>query len=77
MAKLGEWSCPSGKIPHLTREGAGQQLRGLKHHRKSQGMEVYRCRLCDHWHVGHPKGFRWKAKAIRRGRWDGQLPSCS
>lgn len=77
MANLGDWSCPTGKIPHLTRDGAEGQRRSLAHSRRGSGMHVYRCDRCGHWHVGHPKGVRWKKQAARRGDYSGDLPRCS
>lgn len=77
MAKLGDWTCPSGKIPHLTRDAAEGQRRALVSSRRGSGMHVYRCDHCGNWHVGHPKGIRWKQQVQRRGGFKGDLPKCS
>lgn len=48
------------KIAHPTRAAAERQLkqvvwRNASHHEdgRSKGLNVYRCRVCRHWHIGH------------------------
>lgn len=77
MANLGPWSCPSGKIPHLTRESAQKQLVIARGSKRGRDMHVYRCPTCDCYHIGHPRGSRWKSNAQRRGNTRGDLPKCS
>lgn len=38
-----------GKLRHATREAAGKQKAALGY----VGLEIYRCRFCHAYHVGH------------------------
>lgn len=49
-------SC-SRKIPHVSKEDAYAALQSLAHKTGSDGCEVYKCRHCPAWHVGH--SLRW------------------
>ena len=64
--------CPSGKIPHARDEAMRHMvdlLTGESDPQNAQGLNVYRCRACHRWHVGHSathKGFRaWVAPEKR------------
>lgn len=59
-------TCQTGKLMHDTRELAQRQLVSFKTTRGKRGgggkpnrqsggrvINVYRCPLCDHWHIGH------------------------
>ena len=51
--------CPeTGKIQHRTENGAKAHALRLECGRGYDGIPVstYRCRFCDHFHVGHPFG---------------------
>jgi len=61
MAKLGDWTrCTTGKIPHLTKAGAVEQLASMRRAGHGRGLNVYRCGRCGCYHIGHPVGSRSK-----------------
>ena len=45
----------TGKVRHPDRSGARLHNRGLLSQQHSAG-DVYRCRLCGDWHIGHDNG---------------------
>ena len=56
-------ACPTGKVPHATREAALEHQKKLvyKNHlagqtERSKGLNVYPCPQCAAWHVGHSEG---------------------
>jgi hypothetical protein len=50
-------SCTSGKEPYRKRTAAERALRKLARQRtekrRAAELQVYRCRFCPHWHIGH------------------------
>lgn len=63
MAHLGDWTaCTSGKIPHLSKDGAVEQLASMRRAGKARDLKVYRCGKCGCWHIGHPSGSRGKRR---------------
>lgn len=44
--------CPSGKIPYRSKVAAERGQAGLKKQGRI-GLQVYECRECQYWHLGH------------------------
>ena len=56
-------ACPTGKVPHATREAALEHQKKLVYKNylageahRSKGLNVYPCPQCAAWHVGHTEG---------------------
>lgn len=66
--RAGSSACPTGKIRHKTAEAAGRHMAALIAKDGSIRMNVYPCRACQGWHVGHMRGLAADiAKALRAG----------
>jgi hypothetical protein len=49
-------TCRTGKICHPTRDRAERHKRSLLARYEGttrREMDTWKCRFCDHWHVGH------------------------
>lgn len=61
-------ACPTGKVRHRTREAALRHMAALVAKDGSTRLNVYPCRKCGRWHVGHRWGLGRDIKAaIRAG----------
>lgn len=66
--RAGAKGCPTGKIRHKTPEGAAIHMAQLIAKDGSIRMNVYPCRACGGWHVGHKRGLKADiTKALRAG----------
>ncbi len=54
LALLKRTKCCAGKLRHPSEGKAQAHLRALARI-DDRPMDVYRCRFCGHWHVGHAK----------------------
>lgn len=43
------------KIRHRSYDEALLRLNGIKKRGKITGLEIYPCKFCNGWHLGHPK----------------------
>lgn len=43
----------SGKQRHPTEEAARAHVAALYHQRGALGLNIYKCKFCGAWHVGH------------------------
>jgi hypothetical protein len=43
------------KIRHSSYDDALRRLNGINKRGKIIGLEIYRCKFCNGWHLGHPK----------------------
>ena len=46
-------ACATGKVCHRGQKTARRHLKGLRGGQGDNGLEVYPCRRCGYWHVGH------------------------
>lgn len=66
--RAGGKACPTGKIRHKTPEGAAIHMAALIAKDGSIRMNVYPCRSCGGWHVGHKRGLKADiARALKAG----------
>lgn len=40
-------------------EASAIRAKSRMQQRKKEPFEHYKCRHCDHWHIGHPRFWRW------------------
>lgn len=45
--------CPTGKLRNERKIDAEEQLRRLKARGTKGRLTIYRCTVCNYWHVGH------------------------
>ena len=61
-------ACPSGKVRHRTKAAALRHMAALIAKDGSTRMNVYLCKACGRWHVGHARGLaRDIAAALKAG----------
>lgn len=58
--------CPTGKVRHRTRAAALRHMAELIAKDGSVRMNVYPCRTCGYWHVGHARGLKADMRAAIR-----------
>lgn len=44
----------TGKQPHASQTEAFKHLAALRKKDGAFGMNVYKCKICKAWHIGHP-----------------------